>query len=74
MKLLFSRYANVYKSSRILFLNSNLYKNMIIKSLNDLLYIVYYLLFILNVHDYKKEFYLILIVQLRYHNLIFEKL
>ena len=43
MKLLFSRYANVYKSNRILFLNLNFYENTTINSLNDLLYIIYYL-------------------------------
>ena len=36
--------------------------------------ITHYLLFILNVHDHKKESYSILIIQLKHHDLIFEKL
>ena len=43
MKLLFSKYANVYKSSRIFFLNLNFDDNTMINSLNDQLYIIYYL-------------------------------
>ena len=38
------------------------------------LFIIYYLLFILNVHDYKKNLYFIFIVKIKQYNLIFEKL
>ena len=37
-------------------------------------FITHYLLFILKVQDYKKESCFILIVQLKHHDLIFEKL
>ena len=37
-------------------------------------FIIYYLLLILNVHDYKKDLYFILIVKIKQHNFIFEKL
>ena len=45
------------------------YNKQLIKKL-----IIYYLLFILNVHDYKKDLYLIFIIKIKQHNLIFEKL
>ena len=44
------------------------YNKQLIKRL-----IIYYLLFILNMHDYKKKSYFILIIQLKQHDLIFEK-
>ena len=37
-------------------------------------FIIYCLLFILNVHDYKKSLCLILIAKIKQHNFIFEKL
>ena len=37
-------------------------------------FIIYYLLFILNVHDYKKGLCLILIVKIKQYNFIFGKL
>ena len=43
MKLLFLKYANNYKSNRILFLNLNLYQIIINNQLRNLLFIVYYL-------------------------------
>ena len=45
------------------------YNNQLVKR-----FIIYCLLFILNVHVYKKKTYFILIVQLKHHDLIFEKL
>ena len=45
------------------------YNEQLIKKL-----IIYYLLLILNVHDYKKDLYFILIAKIEQYNLIFEKL
>ena len=36
--------------------------------------IIHYLLFILNIHDYKKDLCFILIIKIKQHNFIFEKL
>ena len=36
-------------------------------------FITYYLLFILNVHDYKKDLYFIYIVKIKQYDLIFGK-
>ena len=72
MRLLFSRYANVYKSNRIFFFKLKFlrgYDDQLVKRL-----IIYYLLFILKVQDHKEESCFILIIQLKYYNLIFEKL
>ena len=72
MKLLFPRYANVYKSNRIFFFKFKLlreYDDQLVKRL-----IIYYLLSILKIQDYKKKSCFILIAQLKYHDLIFEKL
>ena len=50
-----------------------------LKSLRDYdkqlikLFIIYYLLFNLNVHDYKKDLYFIFIVKIRQYDFIFEK-
>ena len=43
MRLLFSKYANVYNSNRNFFWNLNFYENTTINSLNDLSHIIYYL-------------------------------
>ena len=40
----------------------------------NLLFIIYCLLFILNVHDYKKDLCLIFIVKIKQYDFIFEKL
>ena len=72
MKLLFSRYANVYKSNRIFF-----FKFKSLREYDDQLvkrFITHYLLFILKIQGHKKKSCSILITQLRHHNLIFEKL
>ena len=37
-------------------------------------FIIYYLLFILNVHGYKKDLYFILIIKIKQHNFILKKL
>ena len=60
MRLLFSRYANVYKSNRIFFFKFKSlreYDDQLAKKL-----ITYYLLFTLKVQDYKKKSYFILII------------
>ena len=53
------------------FSNLNLYENTISSSLNDLLYIIYYYFQTFTI--IKKKSYLFSIIQLKYHDLIFEK-